>query len=148
MIKFGQVIAYDEHTHNATIRYIRPDACAKCGACGSLNQSGEITLKAECAVGNWVRVVLPDEKFVSASLLAYALPLVGLIVGLLAGYFLSGKNELVSAAGAILGIGAALLIQRLHEKKRGGRAEWQPRVDAVYLGKPDELMIGCKGSMS
>jgi len=47
MIKFGQVQAYDKTTGEATIVYMRPDACAKCGAlhlphrmcpeCGSYN---------------------------------------------------------------------------------------------------------------
>ena len=145
MIKFGEVVAYDAKTQKATIRYVRPDACAKCGACGSLNQSGEIVLKADCAVGNWVRVALPDEKFVTASALAYALPLGGLAAGLLLGYFLSGKSDLMGAVGAVLGMGVTLLILRAHEKKHGGKPEWTPHVDAVYPEKPDALMIGCGG---
>ena len=36
MIKFGQVQAYDKTTGEATIVYMRPDACAKCGASGRM----------------------------------------------------------------------------------------------------------------
>ena len=35
MIKFGQVKAYNPKTCMATIAYVRPDACAKCNACGA-----------------------------------------------------------------------------------------------------------------
>ena len=60
MIKFGQVQAYDKTTGEATIVYMRPDACAKCGACGGGGKSRSIRLKADCAVGDWVKVELPD----------------------------------------------------------------------------------------
>ena len=34
MTKFGEVLQYDGRSGVAVIRYIRPEACAKCGACG------------------------------------------------------------------------------------------------------------------
>ena len=50
MTKFGEVLQYDGRSGVAVMRYIRPDACAKCGACGHMDQQGSIRLKADCAV--------------------------------------------------------------------------------------------------
>ena len=69
MIKFGQVQAYDKTTGEATIVYMRPDACAKCGACGGGGKSRSIRLKADCAVGDWVKVELPDGRHFIADLI-------------------------------------------------------------------------------
>ena len=98
MIKFGQVQAYDKTTGEATIVYMRPDACAKCGACGGGGKSRSIRLKADCAVGDWVKVELPDGRFLGATALAYALPLACFLLGLFLGLKmpnLSWTNEVV-----------------------------------------------------
>ena len=144
MIKFGQVTEYNEKTGKATITYIRPEACAKCGACGALTQQGTIELKADCKTGDWVRVVLPDEKFLSAAALAYAVPLAGFLGGLAAGYLLSGRKELWAVLGGLAGIGLSLLVLRLADRRVTGRPEWTPFVDEVYDSRPDGLdAIGC-----
>lgn len=145
MIKFGRVNDFDPRTGMATITYVRPDACAKCGACGSLNQSGEIRLKADCAVGNWVRVELPDGRFLHATALAYVVPLVGFLLGLWLGYSLSGGQELWALGGSLLGLGICTALLRVVEKRIAGRAEWTPRVTAVYDQKPEIDDIGCGG---
>lgn len=144
MVKFGQVVAYDENTGTATIAYVRPDACAKCGACGHLNQTGVIRLKADCAVGNWVRVVLPDSRFLFATTLAYAIPLLLFFLGLAAGYLLSGGQEGFTVLGCAVGLLAGLGALRLSEKRVGGKPEWAPRVDAVYAQKPEMQDLGCQ----
>ena len=145
MIKFGQVTAYNEKTGVATIAYVRPDACAKCGACGSLNQTGTIDLKAECEVGNWVRVVLPDGRFMGATVMAYVVPLVCFLAGLALGYTLSGQSEGWALAGSFIGLGVSLIALRLNEKRIAGKPEWTPRVDAVYTEKPQMDDMGCDG---
>lgn len=146
MTKFGQVQAYDEKTGEATIVYIRPDACAKCGACGSQSQTGSIRLKADCAAGDWVRVELPDGRFMKATLLAYVLPLLGFLFGLFLGYFLSGGRELWALLGSLLGLGLCAAVLRLTEKRISGRSEWTPYVSAVYHQKPEMEDIGCGGA--
>lgn len=146
MIKFGQVTAYDEATQTATISYVRPDACAKCGGCSSMNQQGTIRLKAKCAVGNWVKVALPDERFLSATVVAYVIPLVCLLGGLFLGYFLSGRSEGWALAGSAVGLALSLGVLRLNERHIAGRPEWTPRVAQVYETKPDMDDLGCTGA--
>ena len=146
MIKFGQVTAYNEKTGVATIAYARPEACAKCGGCGSMSQMGTIELKAQCEVGNWVKVVLPDGRFMSATLVAYIIPLVCFLIGLFAGYQLSGQNELWAVGGSLIGLCVSLLVLRLNEKRIAGKPEWTPHVEDVYTDKPDMDAFGCPGN--
>ncbi len=143
MIKFGQVQSYNEKTGVATIQYVRPDACAKCGACGSLNQTGTIQLKAECEAGDWVKIVLPDGHFMGAMALAYGLPLVLFLAGLALGYILSGQSEGWALAGSFLGLCVSFVILKLNERRIKGKPEWTPRVDAVYKERPKASDIGC-----
>lgn len=145
MIKFGQVTAYDENTRIATIAYVRPDACAKCGGCGSMNQTGTIELRADCAVGNWVKVVLPDGRFMSATAIAYVIPLICFLVGLFAGFRISDGSELWALGGSIIGLAVSLLVLRINEKRIAGKPEWTPHVAEVYQCKPDIDDIGCGG---
>ena len=143
VVKFGQVTTYDPVTQLAVITYSRPDACAKCGACGHMDQQGSIRLKADCAVGDWVRVVFPDQKFVGAAALAYGLPLALLLLGLAVGCALSAGRDVGLLRGAAAGLLAGVLCLRLCEKRLAGRADWAPRVDAVYSHKPNQTDIGC-----
>ena len=143
MIKFGRVTAYNEATGVATIAYERPEACAKCGGCGSMSQTGTIELKAVCEVGNWVKVVLPDGRFMSATLVAYIIPLVCFLAGLFAGMRISDGSELWALGGSLIGLGVSLIVLRLNEKRIAGKPEWTPHVEAVYTDKPDMDAFGC-----
>ena len=143
MIKFGRVTAYDEATQTATIAYERPEACAKCGGCGSMSQTGTIELKAVCEVGNWVKVVLPDGRFMTATLMAYIIPLICFLVGLFAGFRMSDGSELWAVGGSLIGLGVSLIVLRLNEKRIAGKPEWTPHVEAVYTDKPDMDAFGC-----
>lgn len=126
MIKFGQVQAYDKTTGEATIVYMRPDACAKCGACGGGGKSRSIRLKADCAVGDWVKVELPDGRFLGATALAYALPLACFLLGLFLGYSLSGGMELWALLGSAIGLSLSAVALRLFELRLRQRPEWTP----------------------
>ena len=145
MTKFGEVRAYDPQSGIATVVYARPDACEKCGACGTKTHQGSIRIKADCAAGNWVKVELPDGRFLQATAMAYLWPLAAFLAGLLAGYFLSGQNELWALAGSLIGLGAAFIALKGNERRIAGKPEWQPRITAVYETKPDMDAIGCNG---
>ena len=145
MIKFGQVQAYNEKTGVATIAYVRPDACAKCGGCSSMNQTGTIELPCACQAGDWVRIVLPEKNFMGAMAMAYGLPLALFLAGLAGGYIFSGHSEGWAITGSFIGLAVSLVCLKVNEKRIAGKPEWTPRVDAVYKEKPSMDDMGCGG---
>ena len=146
MIKFGQAVEVQPDKGTATIRFSRPEACSKCGACGSLSQTGTITLQADCKVGEWVRVEMPEGRFLEATAITYVIPLVGLIAGIAAGGLLSGGNDGLTLVGALAGLALSAGVLFLIDKRISGRPEWTPRVTAVYDSLPTEEEIGCHGA--
>ena len=143
MTKFGQVYEYNEAKQLAAIKFSRPEACAKCGACGSLAQTGTVTLKAVCKVGDWVRVELPEGRFLEATAIAYVIPLIGLLAGIASGWFLGGGSDGVTLLGAVAGLAVSAGILWLVNRRISGRPEWTPRVTAVFDEKPTTEDIGC-----
>jgi positive regulator of sigma E activity len=144
MTKFGQVIAYNQDGGIATIRYARPEACEHCGACGQGGREETIDLPAQCAVGNWVRVELPDGKFLTASLFAYVVPLILFLGGFFLGNALTGSEGLTVLFGLIglaLGCAAVFFINKAIAR----REEWRPRITAVYEDCPEQAQMGCNG---
>ncbi len=128
-----------------TIKYARPDACDKCGACGGASKDSTIELPADCTVGNWVRVDMPDSRFLRAAAIAYVLPLVTFLSGLFLGYFFFDHQELIALLGGILGLlvgGLAIVIINHFIRQN---SDWQPKVVAVYDQKPDTDDLGCIG---
>ncbi len=144
MTKFGQVYEYDKNKGIASIRFERPEACKKCGACGAGTQTGTITLKGDCKIGDWVRVEFPEGRFLEATTIAYVIPLLGLFAGLGLGWLLGGGNDLGMLLGALAGLGLSVGVLYLVEKRVSGKPEWTPRITAVYDTLPTEEEIGCR----
>lgn len=145
MTKFGQVVALDEEKGTVRIRFNRPDACAKCGACGGAQGSSSLDVKADCQLGQWVRVEMPEGRFLQATAMAYALPLAGLLAGLFLGNTLGGGADLPTLLGGGVGLALTLGILFLNERRIAGKPEWTPRVTAVYDACPTTDEIGCGG---
>ncbi|MEA4999316.1 MAG: SoxR reducing system RseC family protein [Candidatus Limiplasma sp.] len=143
MTKFGQVYAIDPVKGLASIRFSRPEACGKCGACGAGVHQGDITLKAQCQVGNWVRVEMPEGRFLTATALAYVVPLLALFAGLGLGSLLGQGHDLAAMVGGLIGILVSIGFLKLVEKRIKGKSEWSPRIVEVYQAAPDEAQIGC-----
>ena len=143
MTKFGQVVHYNDISHMVTVRFDRPDACKKCGACGSKSQTGTIILKADCRVGEWVRVEFPEGRFLQATAIAYVVPLVGLLSGIAAGWLLGGGQDGLTVLGAFIGLLLSVGAISLVNRRISGRPEWTPRITAVYADHPSVEEIGC-----
>jgi positive regulator of sigma E activity len=145
MTKFGQVYQYNVNTRVASVRFSRPEACAKCGGCGAGSQQGSITLKADCSVGDWVRVELPEGRFLSATAIAYVVPLVLFLTGLGLGWLLGGGSDLAMLAGSVAGIGLSVGVLYAVNRRIAGKPQWTPRITEVYGAAPDMSRIGCAG---
>jgi positive regulator of sigma E activity len=144
MTKFGLVYKYNDARHIASIRFERPDACKKCGACGTKAQTGTIDLKGECKVGDWVRVEYPEGRFLEATAIAYVVPLAGLLIGLGLGWLLGNGGDPGMLIGALLGLGVSAGILYLVERRISGRPEWTPYIAEVYDELPTAEEIGCR----
>ena len=115
----------------AQIHFLRGSACAHCGACLTVGDSEmEISLPNTLGAkeGDRVAVDLSPKRVVQASLLAYAVPLVLLIAGVLVG------SRIADWAGFVLGIaacGISYLILRIVEKKSAKKKSFQPRMTRI-----------------
>lgn len=120
------------------VRFERPEACAKCGACSEGRKTcTTLTLRAQAQIGDEVVVELPEGRVAQASLLAYIVPLVFLVAGLLgagpvqAALGLSIPQDLFAVALGLLGLGLSLLVLRAIEPHIRRRGRWQPRVVSI-----------------
>ncbi len=144
MTQFGRVTAYEPDTRMATITFTRPEACEKCGACSGRKHQGELRVQADCREGQWVRVELPEGRFLQATLLAYVCPLVGLMAGLGLGYWLGGGADGATLLGGAIGLALPLAGLALLDRRLRGDARWRPVISEVYDEQPTEATIGCQ----
>lgn len=125
----------------AQIRFLRGKQCANCGACLSAGENEmEITLENTLGakVGDRVAVELSTKRVVQASLLAYAVPLVLLVGGVLLG------SRIADWAGLALGVaacGIGYVILRAVEFRNRKTNRFQPRIVCIL---EDDEETDCK----
>ena len=137
MIRTGRVV--EAKDGSLKVCFDRPEMCASCGKCGAHGVHQElVTVQGKAQVGNWVQVEMPDAQVVKVSLIAYVIPLVFLMIGLVIGQNVLGTDAW--AAGLGIGLMAAgLLVVRLIDKRLGGRPGWKPRLVNVFQEMPHPL---------
>lgn len=116
---------------NAQIHFLRGSACAHCGACLTVGESEmEVTLPNTLGAKQGDRVVvdLSPKRVMQASLLAYAVPLLLLIGGVLIG---SRYADWAGLAFGIAACGIGYLILRIVEKKSAKKHSFQPRMTRI-----------------
>ena len=98
---------------------IRGEACARCRAC-SFGQQERVLVplpEGSYTEGDTVTINLEDRRVAGAALLAYGVPFVGLIIGLIIG-FCAFESELMQAACALAFTGAGLAYLLITERRR------------------------------
>lgn len=115
---------------------MRPEACEACRACRYGKQERRLVdLPAgDFLEGDSIELELPDGNVGRASLLAYGIPLVTMLLGLwLGGLF--GRGELFQALGALVMLGVGILILKLIEPrlKKSGML----KIDALPCDRDD-----------
>ena len=130
MERLGEVTRVDGEWLEIT--FCRPSDCEKCHACMGGAQETTIRLKGTAAVGDKALVSMPASTIMKASALAYALPLAGLLLGMLAGdALLPSENSVGAIIGAVIGIGIPALWLFLTDKKRRNDPKWTPQIISV-----------------
>lgn len=122
----GIVKALKENT--AQVVFLRREACGECHACRMFSKEEEILLECEnpvgAKVGDRVEVAFMCASPVYPTLLLYALPLLGFLIGLFLGYILAEPagaqlRSLIAFLCALLG--ATLIYIMLHHRERQGK---------------------------
>ena len=112
MIRTGRVV--EANQGSLKVCFDRPEMCASCGKCGVHGEHQElVTVDGEAAAGSWVQVEMPDAQVVKVSLIAYVIPLVFLMAGLVIGQNVLGSD------GWAAGLGVGLLAQEDYETAAG-----------------------------
>ncbi len=124
MRETGRVIELKEGT--AKVRINRSTACGDCGACQVGREKLEMILTVEnhigAKVGNDVEVDIENTNFLTAVLIGYGIPLLGLLFGVLLGYYGApllgfGYNTSQGIAGitGLICMGAGYYLIKLNE---------------------------------
>ncbi len=129
----------------ARLEVERPSSCGGCGASGGCGTAllGKWLTRHRLRVralnpigarpGDWVVVGLADEVLTQASLVAYLLPLVGLILGAAVGQAFGGEPLAILGGGA--GLAAGLMAVGRFAERRGQ----DPAYQAVILRRVSDL---------
>lgn len=115
-----------------TIQFKRGSACENCKGCSGQNTCLSIKLKGEAQVGDQVLVSMPEGQVAKASLIAYGIPLAGLMAGLLIGN--SSGSEARALVFALVGLLAGGAVIFLLDKKIKKNTKWAPQIIEVIKG--------------
>ena len=114
------------------ITFCRPSDCDKCHACMGGPQTATLRLEGKANVGDSVLVELPASTVNIASLMAYGLPLAGMLGGMLLGdKFIPLEGSLGSLIGAVFGLAIPLAYLLVTEKNRRQNPKWTPQIKRV-----------------
>lgn len=120
----------------------RHSACASCGKCTKLSSETqdlvvEVENKVGAKVGDHVEVRMESIKVLKATMLAYSLPLVGLLLGTIITYYtltnisFNGNIELISGIVGLVCTGLTYLYLRLNDKKYKDSGQYMPEVVSI-----------------
>lgn len=119
-----------------TVAFERSDMCARCGACKHAKEQMLLVIERDkrAREGDLVKVALPENRMLQAAFLAYGIPLIALIAGLVLGwklpawFSLPGNPDLYAlGAGGALAILSYILL-RLTEPRRAASGVYAPKV--------------------
>ena len=124
------------------VAFCRPDACAKCGACEGGKKETVLWLKGTASVGDTAVVDIPERILFKASVIAYLLPLVLFLGGLLLGNLFFPESETAQILCAFGGVLTAAAVIFITEKKRKNDPKWTPVIIDVIPGHERSDKIG------
>ena len=132
----GTVVAIEGDT--AVVRFQRGSMCAHCGACLAIGEKEMETRVGDARgvkVGDRVAVTLSKKSFLTASALAYVLPLAALLIGLFLGYALGGELAAILCGLVLCGL-TYVLLHALNARFTKTRS-FEPRMTKVVYDESD-----------
>lgn len=121
------------------ITFCRPSDCEKCHACMGGDKMTTLRLEGKANVGDKALVELPASTVTQASMIAYGLPLAGMLIGMLAGdQFIPLGNSLGALIGAAVGLALPLTYLLITERRRRTDPKWTPQIKRIIpLGEAE-----------
>lgn len=137
MDRLGEVTRVDGKWLEIT--FCRPSDCDKCHACMGGNKTTTLRLEGKANVGDKALVSMPDSTITQASLIAYGIPLAGLLIGVFAGDAIGpAENSLGALIGAGIGLALPLIILMVTERSRRKNPKWSPQLKRIIpLGEAE-----------
>ncbi len=137
MERLGEVTKVDGKWLEIT--FCRPSDCEKCHACMGGDKMTTLRLEGKANVGDKALVELPASTVTQASMIAYGLPLAGMLIGMLAGdQFIPLGNSLGALIGAAVGLALPLTYLLITERKRRADPKWTPQIKRIiHLGEAE-----------
>lgn len=121
------------------ITFCRPSDCDKCHACMGGSKTMTLRLQGKAKVGDKALVSMPASTITSASLMAYGMPLAGMLIGMFAGSkLLPLENSLGTIIGAAIGLLLPIIGLVATEKKRRSNPKWTPQLVRIIKANEAE----------
>ena len=128
MVKVGEITAVKGDLLEVT--FCRDEDCGHCHACdGKSATPMKIKVPGSGSVGDYAAVELPTGTVAQAALMAYGLPIAGILGGMLLGTAVGGN--LGAAIGGGIGFVLAIVLVRVTESRRQRSGQWQPMLQEV-----------------
>lgn len=125
MIRTGRVIRIENG--RPMVCFDRLETCEKCAGCLDQKKQALVRVLGEAQEGETVDVELPDHQILGLSMIMYAIPLAGLLIGLLAGNAVFAREWQTLLCG-LAGLALCLAIVRLIDGRIRNEVKWQPHI--------------------
>ena len=130
MERLGEVTKVDGKWLEIT--FCRPSDCDKCHACMGGSKTMTLRLQGTANVGDKALVEMPASTVTQASLIAYGIPLAGMLAGMFLGdEFLPLESSLGALIGAAVGLVIPLIALFFTEKQRRKNPKWYPQLKRI-----------------
>lgn len=135
----------------AKLKMQRHSACASCGKCATTSEKKDVIVEVDntigACVGDRVKVNMETVNVLKAAGIAYIVPLIALLIGTIATYFILGLFKVSGNIDVISGIvGVALMLLsfamlKKNDKKFRDSREYIPIVTEVVLKNGSEISL-------
>lgn len=152
MREVGQVVQITGEY--AVVNVKRKSMCGSCCACelGS-SKKPEVDIKGQklvdCKVGDYVYIEMSAPDMLRASAIAYGIPLLALLFGIVISYFVmkdrGGSSELISFLTGLLFMAVSFLVIHKYDNRLKDSKVYEPRiVDLASKADLEPLLTACK----
>lgn len=127
----------------AKLKMQRHSACASCGKCATTSEKKDIIVEVDnsigAKIGDQVAVNMESVNVLKAAAIVYILPLIGLIGGTIATYYIlqamgsKGNIEIISGTVGMLLTIVSFLILKANDKKFRESREYIPIVTKILI---------------